>query len=81
MTELMNTILDTREASRQLVRELDIVKEKVGLAGVTYTEGHVLLFLENKGLLSVAELAGMLRLDRSTTSRAVSALVRKGYVR
>ena len=70
----LNTVLETREASRRLVRELDVVKEKVGLAGITYTQGHVVLYLESKGLLTTVELADLLRLDKSTTSRAVASM-------
>lgn len=78
---LLNVVLETREASRRLVRELDVVKEKIGLTGITYTQGHVLLYLESKGLLMIAELAEMLRLDKSTTSRAVTSMLRLGYLR
>jgi putative acetyltransferase len=80
-SEFLTTILETREASRRLVRELDVIKEKIGLAGINYTHGHVLLYLESKGLLTIAELAELLRLDKSTTSRAVQSLIRRGYLR
>jgi len=79
--DLLTAVLDTREASRRLVRELDVIKEKIGLAGITYTQGHVLLYLESKGLLTIAELADMLRLDKSTTSRAITSLMRRGHLR
>jgi putative acetyltransferase len=74
-------ILQTREASRSLVRELDVVKAKVGLLGMTYSQGHILLHLENSGMLLVAELAEKLRLDKSTTSRAVNSMIEKGHVK
>jgi len=79
--ELLNSVLEAREASRRLVRELDVVKEKIGLVGISYTQGHVALYLESKGLLTTAELADLLRLDKSTTSRHVTSMIRRGYVR
>jgi putative acetyltransferase len=79
-SELANVVLQARAASRRLLRELDIIKGKVGLAGVSYTQGHVLLQLESRGLMTVAELAEVLSLDKSTLSRAVAQLVNGGYL-
>jgi putative acetyltransferase len=76
-----NWILETRESSRRLVRELDVIKENIGLQGISYTQGHILLYLESHGVLTVAELADILRLDKSTTSRAVTSMMRKGYLK
>ena len=80
-SDLYSKVLETREASRRLVRELDLIKEKVGLAGIPYTQGHILLYLESQGLLTIAELAELLRLDKSTTSRAISSMAEKGYLK
>lgn len=81
VTDLTDVVTRTREASRRLVRELNIIKEKVGLAGIAYTHGHILLHVEAHGLLTVAELADLLRLDKSTTSRAVAAMIDSGYLK
>ena len=80
-TQLKRKILETREASRRLVRELDVIKEKVGFTGITYTQGHILLYLETHGLLMTNELADIMRLDKSTTSRAVATMINRGYVK
>lgn len=80
-TNLDTEVMQTRAASRKLVRELDVIKNKVGLAGVTYTQGHILLHLESGGLMTVAELANILRLDKSTASRAVTHLIKNGYLK
>jgi putative acetyltransferase len=79
--DLSAEVLQTRAASRWLVRELDITKTKIGMAGVTCTQGHILLHVETRGLVSVAELAELLRLDKSTTSRAVTGMINDGYVK
>jgi putative acetyltransferase len=78
---LLEEVLQTRAASRRLVRELDIIKSRVGLACASYTQGHILLHVEGKGLLTVAELADLLRLDKSTTSRAVATMIKEGYLK
>jgi len=76
----LETVLETREASRQLVRELDAIKTQLGVCGIAYTQGHILLHIETHGRLTIAELAEMLRLDKSTTSRAVAAMIEQGYL-
>lgn len=50
-------------------------------AGVTVAQGHVLLELQDMGEATLQALADALRLDKSTTSRTVHALVSRGFVR
>lgn len=79
--DIGNVVLQTRAASRRLLRELDIIKSKVGLAGVSYTQSHILIHIESRGLMTVVELADVLGLDKSTMSRAVTRLIRAGYLK
>jgi len=67
----------TRVARLYTFRERD----RVGYHGLTITETHILHALVGLGTASVVELAALLRLDKSTTSRAVDALVRKHLLR
>jgi DNA-binding MarR family transcriptional regulator len=48
---------------------------------VSVTQCHALDALARDGGLSLGDLASRLRLDKSTTSRVVDALERKGYAR
>lgn len=74
-------VADVREASRQTVRELGILKSQPLAGGLSFTQCHVFLELDRNGRLSVGELAENLRLDKSTTSRAVAPLTEKGYLK
>jgi putative acetyltransferase len=66
-----------RQASRQLVRELGALDDRMG---VTLSQGHALIEIEWLGETTAGELAGLLNLDKSTTSRTIAALTGAGLV-
>ncbi len=49
-------------------------------ADVTYSQCHALIEIERRGVMTAGELALVLNLDKSTTSRTVAALTRAGLV-
>ena len=68
-----------RRATRQFER-LDGVQLKKCCCGLTFAQGLVLLEIDEKGQLTIGELATHLRLDHSTLSRTVEGLVRRQLV-
>jgi putative acetyltransferase len=69
-----------RQASRRLVRELGVLDNRVGGPGISFSGCHALIEIERHGVMTVGELAAVLELDKSTTSRTVAALGRAGLV-
>ncbi len=63
-----------REAARHLLRELGCLQ---GGGGLSTSQCHALVELEGRGPLTGAQLADLLRCDKSTTSRALAPLVRR----
>lgn len=55
-------------------------RDRICCHDVSVTQCHALEILVERGPLRSMALADALRLDKSTTSRVVDALVRKGYV-
>ena len=55
-------------------------RDRICCHDVSVTQCHALETLVARGPLRLGALAGHLFLDKSTTSRVVAALVRKGYV-
>lgn len=78
--ESLNTVQTVRAFSRNIVRELDVIKGVFQDTGLTYSECHTLFELEQHKLLNLAEIAAIIQLDKSTTSRVVKSLVKKGLV-
>ncbi len=74
-SEANETIVEIRKHTRQLVRELDVVKSVYLGTGYTFTQCHVLFELASHGKLGLLELADILLLDKSNTSRTVKKLV------
>ncbi len=75
------TIRQIRQHSRQLVRELDIVKGVYLGTGYTFSQCHVLFELSLHKSLTLMELAEKLLIDKSNTSRTVKKLVELGLVK
>ena len=73
-------IADLRKANRALARELGMVGSRHPTLPCTVTEGHVLVELDLAPDLGLNDIATRLILDKSTTSRAVSALVSRRLV-
>jgi len=70
-----------REGSRDVVRELGMLGNESRCTGVSQTQCHALIEIEKYGLLSLGDLARILKVDKSTVSRTVAQLIRKGWVR
>ncbi len=81
MADLERDVAGVRALSRQLVRELDFLRGRCLPTRHSPSECHVLVELDRERLLTIAELADRLRLDKSTTSRVVCALAERGHVR
>ncbi len=71
---LEETILQIRQHSRHLVRELDVVKGIYLDTGYTFSQCHVLFELSTHGSLSLMELSEILLVDKSNLSRTVKKL-------
>lgn len=80
-TTIRSTINQIRQQSRQLVRELDVVKGVYLGTGYTFTQCHVLFELSTNHSLTLMELADRLLIDKSNTSRTVKKLVELGLVK
>lgn len=78
--ESPNTVQEVRVYSRNIVRELDVIKGVFQDTGLTYSECHTLFELEQHKLLNQAEIAEIIQLDKSTTSRVLQSLLKKGLV-
>jgi putative acetyltransferase len=75
-------VLPLRHASRLLVRELGFLDDRADdTAGLTHSQCHALIELEGGGPLSQAELAALLRLDKSRMSRVTDDLCSLGLAR
>ncbi len=81
MPSLKTTVSQIRQHSRQLVRELDVVKGVYLGTGYTFSQCHVLFELSQHKKLTLMELAEILLLDKSNTSRTVKKLLELGLVR
>ncbi len=81
MSDKQTTIHEIRKHSRQLVRELDVVKGVYLGTGYTFSQCHVLFELSIHKSLGLMELAGNLLLDKSNTSRTVKKLIELGLVK
>lgn len=74
-------VTELRQSARQVIRELGLLRDHWPRGGVGLSGCHALLELEHADHRTIAELAERLVLDRSTTSRIVQRLVRRGLVR
>jgi DNA-binding MarR family transcriptional regulator len=67
-----------RETVRLLERRLGMLAEReTSCCDVTFSQCHALVEIGRAGEISLNELATLLTLDKSTTSRTISALVGK----
>lgn len=69
-----------RSHSRQLVRELHILKGVFQDTGFTYSQCHVLFELSQHHSMNLMELSEKLLLDKSNVSRLLKGLIKKGFV-
>lgn len=78
---MLPEVLPLRHASRELVRELGFLQGKDVASKLSHSHCHALIEIEAHGTIAQSELPGVLRLDKSTTSRIVAELVRRRWVR
>ncbi len=77
-----NEIRSFRDLARRFHRQTGgLLPDRPCCGGVTLAQCHVLLQLQEMGGATLQALADALRLDKSTTSRTVHALVARGLVR
>lgn len=76
----MDRIGHTREASRHLVREWGLLSSRLANTAYDPSAVHGLLELEFHQVLSSSRLASLLGLEKSTISRMVNKLHRKGEI-
>ena len=81
MNDLDSTIKQIRQHSRELVRELDVVKGVYLGTGYTFSQCHVMFELSQHKSLNLMELAENLLIDKSNTSRTVKKLVELGLIK
>ncbi|MFK7822072.1 MAG: GNAT family N-acetyltransferase [Planctomycetaceae bacterium] len=70
-----------RQHSRQMVRELDVIRGAYMDTGFTLSQCHVLFELSQHGSLTLMEIADNLLIDKSNTSRTVKKLIELGVIR
>jgi putative acetyltransferase len=80
MSERESAIRQIRQHTRQLVRELDVLKGVYLDTGYTFTQCHVLFELSTRAQ-NLMSLSDNLLLDKSNTSRTVKKLVELGLVK
>jgi DNA-binding MarR family transcriptional regulator len=70
-----------RETIRLLERRLGALDDReTSCCEVTFSQCHAVVEIGRAGEISLNDLAALLNLDKSTMSRAISALVEKGMV-
>lgn len=80
-TEPMNdSVQSIRKAARQLVRELHLLDGRVECCGLPLSQCHLIIELDRSGETTASELGEKLVLEKSTMSRLVKTLVRKGLI-
>lgn len=80
MKDPQDVVQQIRQHTRQLVRELDIVKGVYLNSGYTFLQCHVLFELLTHKSLNLMTLASNLLIDKSNTSRTVKRLVELGLI-
>ena len=80
MSTTFTEVPEIRHASRLTVRELGLLQGKYRDTGCSHVHCHALLEIDQRGQSTVAELATVLQVDKSTASRTVGQLVRLGWV-
>ena len=76
-----STVSQVRQHSRELVRELDLVKGVYLDSGHTFSQCHVMFELSMHKSLTLMELVENLLIDKSNASRTVKQLVELGVVK
>jgi DNA-binding MarR family transcriptional regulator len=75
-----NIIRNFRQNLRHFERELEVQNNSSSCCGVTLAQCHTLLELDHKDDITLNELCKKLFLDKSTLSRTIEGLVKRGLV-
>ena len=78
---MLPEVLPLRHASRELVRELGFLQGKDAATSLSHSHCHALIELGARETVPQSDLPSLLRLDKSTTSRIVTELVTRRWVR
>ena len=70
-----------RDASRRIVRELNLLNDKWCIEDFSFSECHLLTELMSLGQATASELGERLVLEKSTMSRLVNGVLDQAYVR
>ena len=81
MSQKDTLVKNLRHSLRRLVRELDVTKGIYKSTGYTYTECHILIELDQYGMMTIKEIAELLNADKSIISKTVNSLIKRGLVR
>jgi putative acetyltransferase len=74
-------VKNLRHSLRRLVRELDVTKGIYKSTGYTYTECHILIELDQYGMMTIKEIAELLNTDKSIVSKTVNSLIKRGLLK
>jgi len=77
----MTMLTDLRTHSRKVFRELGLRQTDFKQLGVTPSESQILLSVIENPCSSLGDIAILINLDKSTTSRHVDGMVKKGWLR
>lgn len=76
----MNLVIDLRKHSRQVFRELGLHQQNYKRLGISLSESHILLSVTENPCSTLGDIAKAINLDKSTTSRHVDGMVKKGWL-
>lgn len=80
MPTYLPEVIPIRKSSRALVREFGVLKASGRGHRISFAQGHALVELDAAGELTASDLGRILRLNRSSTSRTLNELRRKGWI-
>ena len=80
MNQIDAEISPIRAASRQLARELNLLGGRCLDSNLNISECHVLIELDQRGTVTVSDLAASLVLEKSTVSRLTTGLQNRGLI-
>ncbi|HRJ60665.1 MAG TPA: MarR family winged helix-turn-helix transcriptional regulator [Azospirillaceae bacterium] len=81
MTVDPSLIEDVRAASRAMVRELGFMRSTLAATDYSPSAVHALMEIGARGVATAAQLAPLLRLEKSSVSRMIAKLIKAGELR
>lgn len=77
---LKQTLSELRILGRKLMRELGVVDSATNRDEISLSQCHILVEIEQDGMLTAKELTRRLLVDKAAISRAVAQLCESGYL-